>query len=139
MIKVTKEFATEAEAIAWLSGSSQGGNVLADVPAYIAAAPAPMYPTPAAVAPAPQYAAPAHMAAPAPVATVPVGAPVTSAAPAVDNGGITAAQIGAAAQAYSKAYKAAATKAVFAQFGIKSVGEARPDQYPQLLAALQVK
>lgn len=139
MIEVTHKFNTIEEAAAFIN-SLTPGNVLAAIPAHIAAAPAPApAPVYTAPAPAPQYAAPAPAPVAAPVA-VPAGAPVISAAPAVDAaGGITAAQIGAAAQAYSKAYKAAATKAVFAQFGIKSVGEARPDQYPALLAALSVQ
>lgn len=113
------------------------------VPAYIAAAPAtPTGPAPQAyVPPAPQVAPVPQQVAPAPQAYAPpapaaglVAAPATSGAPAST---ITPAILGAAAQAYSKAYKAAGTKAVFAQFGIASVGQARPDQYQALYDALQ--
>lgn len=124
----------------------------AAIPAHIANAPAPAatphYSAPAAAAPnapapavvpsqpgqfiPPQATAPA----PAPVAA-PVTAPATSVAPAAAEAhGITAAQLGAAAQNYSKLYKAAATKQVFAHFGIAKIGDAHPSIYPQLLAAL---
>lgn len=134
MIKVTKEFATEAEAIAWLGGNSHGTTAVLSAPVaaptpIVAPAPAPLappVPAPGAYAPPP---------APAPVAA-PVAAPAIAAAPAGDSGGITAAQLGAAAQNYSKLYKAAATKQVFARFGIAKIGDAHPSIYPQLLAAL---
>lgn len=129
MIKITREFATVEEAIAFLGGSTQ---VVQHTPAAPAAAPLPQA---AAPAPAPVPAA----AAPAPA---PVAAPVTSApapAPAAANHGITQAQVAAAAQAYSKAYKPAATKAVFAHFGITKISDAKPEIYPQLLQSLTVQ
>lgn len=135
MIKVTREFATVEEAIAFLQGANTavlGGGIggtspnAAKPPAYLANMPAAH-----AVANAPaQPTAPAMPAAP----TVAAPAP----APAAANSGITQAQIAAAAQAYSKAHKPAATKAVFAQFGITKISDASPAIYPQLLQALTV-
>lgn len=126
MIKVTREFATVEEAVAFLQGGDKLPPFLANKPG----APTPATPS----APAGNY-APAPVApAPLPPAQPPVAAPATPAAAS----GITQAQIAAAAQAYSKAYKPAATKAVFAQFGITKISDANPSIYPQLLQALTV-
>lgn len=142
MIKVTREFATAEEAAAWLTGGSVHTTPAAP------AAPAPLPPAPP-VAPAPLPPAPPVAAAPAPLppaapvyAPAPATAPATSAplpAPAAANHGITQAQVAAAAQAYSKAYKPAATKAVFAHFGITKISDAKPEIYPQLLQSLTVQ
>lgn len=146
MIKVTREFATAEEAVAWLTGGSSPATPAVPqgtpaIPAYAQpaapAAPTPLPPAPpVAAAPAPlPPAAPAHVPAPA-------TAPATSAplpAPAAANHGITQAQVAAAAQAYSKAYKPAATKAVFAHFGITKISDAKPEIYPQLLQSLTVQ
>lgn len=141
MIEVTHKFNTVEEAAAFIN-SLTAGQPAAPVVA------APHYSAPAAVAPnvpapAPQvvpsqpgqFIPPQQPPAPAPVAA-PVTAPATVAAPAAVESGITAAQLATAAQNYSKLYKAAATKAVFAHFGITKIGEAHPSIYPQLLAAL---
>lgn len=140
-MKVTVEFNSIEDANIAVAAVNSGS-----IPAHIAAAPAPVAPAPVYPAPLPPQApapvgAPGQFippAAPAPVAA-PVAAPATVAAPAGDSGGITAAQLGAAAQNYSKVYKAAATKQVFAHFGITKIGDAHPSIYPQLLQALTVQ
>lgn len=124
MIKVTKEFATEAEAIAWLGGNSYGTTTA---------------PVAAHVAPAPTQAGVVLPGAPAPAAApAPAPAPVTSAAPAPAAASqYTAAQVASAAQACAKnpAVGPKGVKAIFAQFGIEKIGDADPSQYPALMQA----
>lgn len=86
-------------------------------------APAPVY------APAPPVAAPAPMAPPAP----PVAAPAPGPA-----GAVPAAQLIAAAQAFSKKHGGAATKAVLVRFGVKAVGEINPAHHQQFLQEVAV-
>lgn len=113
-----------------------------------APAPAPAYaPAPAAApapAPAPVYAPAPAVHVPQPAAVAPVAAPAPAPAPATSvaptaapaAGGLSAKDVGVAAQGYSKRYGPKAAKALLAQFGLTQLNTATPDQYPALHAAL---
>lgn len=133
MIKVTIEFPNEqaaAEALLKLHGSAVSG---ASVTAPVAVAPA----APAPAAPAQTF-APAP--APAPAAVAPVAAPAPAPAPApVAGGGITQAQVVAAAQAFSKQYGPKAAKERLTLLGVDAIGKLTADQYPTALQYFAVQ
>ena len=100
-----------------------------------AAAPAPAFaPNVAPAAPAPAPAAPPPMpaaAAPAPAAPAPAPMP-----PAV--GGVTQAQVVAAAQAFAKAYGPKAAKDRLAALGVTAVGQLQEAQYATAIEYFKV-
>ncbi|RTL04955.1 hypothetical protein EKK58_09110 [Candidatus Dependentiae bacterium] len=133
MTKVTIETdaATAARILAMLNGGATPTPAAAPVaapvatPAPIAAAPAPAPQVIPAAAPIPQTVAAAPAAAPAPAP-----APVAPAA-----GAIQQTQVSKAAQDYARANGPAAAKQILGQFGITKIGDAKPEQYAQIIAA----
>lgn len=140
MIKVTIEFPNEqaaAEALLKLHGSAVSGASVTAPVAVAPAAPAPAAPAQTfAPAPAPAPAAPA----PAPAAVAPAAAPAPAPAPApVAGGGITQAQVVAAAQAFSKQYGPKAAKERLTLLGVDAIGKLTADQYPTALQYFAVQ
>jgi len=138
MTKVTIELTAE-QAVKVLTFLGTNPAPTASAPTPVASAPAaPQAPTPPAPPVAP--AAPIATAPQAPSAPVAPQAPALqpTAPAAVAGGEITAGQVAQAAQNYAKTHTPKAAKAVFTQFGLTKVSDARPDQYPALLQALAV-
>lgn len=132
-MKVTVEFDSIEQATAAVNAVR--GHAAAPAPAPAAPAAPYVQPQPApAPAPAPQPVyqapAPAPQPAPAPAPAPAVGAPQA--------GGITQAQVAAAAQAYSKQHGPKAAKAVLAELGATAISQITPENYALALQKLAV-
>ena len=131
---VTLEFASPAEAAAFLA--EQGGAASAPAPAPAApppGAPAPAAPPPGAPNPAPAPAAPPP-GAPAPA---PAPAPTPTPAPAPASGG-TQADVAAAIQKYATTHGPRAAKAKLGELGYQKTGDVPEAYYATVIQAMAV-